>query len=85
MRGYIALIDKQLNSDYGVVFPDFPGCVTAGTTFEDAREMAKEALALHLEGMEEIPEPSSFETIMADPDNRDAIVMLVEVPLVLSV
>ena len=37
--------------------------------------MAEEALALHIEGLEQdgeaIPEPSSLEAVMADPDNRD--------------
>ena len=46
--------------------------------------MAAEALALHVEGMledrEPIPEPSSLDTIMNDPENRDAVAFLVEVP-----
>ena len=29
-REYIGLIHKDAGSDYGVSFPDFPGCVTAG-------------------------------------------------------
>ena len=28
MRQYIALIHKDADSDFGVSFPDFPGCVT---------------------------------------------------------
>ncbi|HEY0418973.1 MAG TPA: type II toxin-antitoxin system HicB family antitoxin [Acetobacteraceae bacterium] len=84
MTAYIALLRKEPTSDYGVEFPDFPGCVTAGTDLEDARRMAAEALAFHLEGMaadgQVIPEPSSLETIMSDPDNRDAIGFLVDVP-----
>jgi len=31
---YIALIHKEENSDYGVSFPDFPGCISAGETLE---------------------------------------------------
>ena len=30
MVAYIALLRKDRASDYGVEFPDFPGCVTAG-------------------------------------------------------
>ena len=30
LRQYIALIHKDPGSDYGVSFPDLPGCVTAG-------------------------------------------------------
>ena len=36
---YIAIMHKEPNSAYGVSFPDFPGCVTAGDTLEQAREM----------------------------------------------
>jgi predicted RNase H-like HicB family nuclease len=79
---YIALLRREPTSDYGVDFPDFPGCVTAGKSLEEARRMAAEALELHLEGMmedrEPIPEPSSLDTIMDDPANRDAVAFLVE-------
>ena len=52
-RKYIGLVHKDVDSDYGVSFPDLPGCVTAGSTIEEAREMAAEALALHLDGLAE--------------------------------
>lgn len=81
MRQYIGLIHKEAESDYGVSFPDFPGCVTAGRTLDDARAMAEDALALHIEGMvedgEDIPEASSLEQVMADPENRDGVAILV--------
>ena len=84
MRQYIALIHKDADSDYGVSFPDLPGCVTAGVNLDDARGMAEEALALHLAGMAEddepIPEPSSLEAVMADRENRDAVAILVKAP-----
>jgi predicted RNase H-like HicB family nuclease len=84
MRQYIALIHKDPGSDYGVSFPDLPGCVTAGVDLDDARRMAEEALALHLAGMveddEAIPEPSSLEAVMADRENRDAVAILVKAP-----
>jgi predicted RNase H-like HicB family nuclease len=81
MRQYIGLIHKDRESDYGVSFPDFSGVVTAGRTLDEARAMAEEALAFHIEGLiadnEAIPEPSTLETIMADPANRDAVAILV--------
>jgi predicted RNase H-like HicB family nuclease len=79
MRNYIALIHKDADSDYGVSFPDFPGVVTAGKTLDEARAMAEEALALHIEGLvgEAIPEPSSLETVMADRKAHDASAILV--------
>ena len=84
MASYIALIHKDADSDYGVSFPDLPGCVTAGTDLDAARAMAAEALALHLAGMTEdgeaIPEPSSLEAIMSDPENRTGVAILVAAP-----
>ena len=84
MQQYIALIHKDAGSDYGVSFPDLPGCVAAGVDLDDARAMAEEALALHLGGMaadeEPIPEPSSLEAVMADRENRDAVAILVKAP-----
>jgi predicted RNase H-like HicB family nuclease len=81
---YIALLRKDPDSDYGVAFPDFPGCVTAGSTLEETREMAAEALEVHIEGMLEahlpIPEPWPLEVVMADPENAEAIAFKVTVP-----
>lgn len=80
-RTYIGLIHKEPSSDYGVSFPDFPGCITAGDTLEKARTMATEALALHIEGMAssglEIPKPSSADAVVAHPDAGDAIALVV--------
>lgn len=43
--------DAPDDATLGVVFPELPGCVSAGEGIEDAVRMAHEALALHLEGM----------------------------------
>lgn len=84
MRQYIALIHKEANSDFGVSFPDLPGCISAGTTLDDARAMATEALSLHLEGLAEdgeaAPEPSSLDDIMSDATNRDGVAVLIDAP-----
>lgn len=83
IRHYIGLIHKDADSDFGVSFPDLPGVVTAGTTLDDARAMAEEALALHIEGLvedgEAVPEPSSLDDVMSDPNNRDGVAILVSV------
>ncbi|HEY4345619.1 MAG TPA: type II toxin-antitoxin system HicB family antitoxin [Parvibaculum sp.] len=84
MATYIAIIHKDAKSDYGVSFPDLPGCVSAGSTLDEARAGAAEALALHIQGMEEdgeaIPEPSSLEAVMANPDFADGAAVLVDAP-----
>ncbi len=81
MRHYIALIHKDADGDYGVSFPDLPGCISAGSSLDEARAMAVEALVLHVAGMTEdgeaIPEPSSLEAVMSDPENRDGVAILV--------
>jgi predicted RNase H-like HicB family nuclease len=84
MTTYIALLRKDPDSDFGVDFPDFPGCITAGSTLEETRHMAAEALEFHIEGMMEeglpIPPPSALDAIMADPENAEAIPFPVAVP-----
>jgi predicted RNase H-like HicB family nuclease len=40
MTSDIARLRKDAGSDYGVEFPHFPGCVTAGASLEEARRMA---------------------------------------------
>jgi predicted RNase H-like HicB family nuclease len=80
---YIAYLHKDHDSDFGVSFPDFPGCVTAGKTLEEARRMAVEALALHIAGMiedgEVVPEPSNLDVLESDPAMRGAVALLVSV------
>lgn len=84
MTDTIALIHKDADSNVGISFPDFPGCVTAGRTLEEARALAAEALALHVDGMiedgEPLPSPSSLDAVMAERENRDAIAFLVPLP-----
>ena len=81
MANYIAVVHKDPNSDFGVSFPDFPGCITAGSTIDEAKDMAHDALSLHIKGMLEdgdsIPVPSKLEDIMDDPDYSDAAAILV--------
>jgi len=80
---YIAYLHKDRDSDFVVSFPDFPGCVTAGKTLEEARRRAAEALALHIEGMiedgEEIPLPATLDAVADDPAMNGAVAFLVSV------
>ncbi|OUJ03184.1 type II toxin-antitoxin system HicB family antitoxin [Acetobacter cibinongensis] len=83
MSSYIAIIHKDPESDFGVSFPDFPGCVSAGKTLEEARSMAREALEFHIEGMledgEDIPAPSTLDQVMKCPDFASGVAFLVDV------
>jgi predicted RNase H-like HicB family nuclease len=84
MKTYYALLRKEEGSIYGVDFPDFPGCVTAGENLEQVSKRAPEILQIHIKGMledgEEIPEPTSLDDIIADPDNEGAVPFPVQVP-----
>ena len=81
MANYIAIVHKEAKTDFGVSFPDFPGCITAGQTVDEAKDLAQEALALHVKGMiedgDELPTPYKLEDIMADVDYADAVAFLV--------
>ncbi|MGO8691740.1 MAG: type II toxin-antitoxin system HicB family antitoxin [Thermoguttaceae bacterium] len=62
MKRYAIVIDKGA-TNYRAYVPDLPGCVATGATVEETEQLLREAIALHLQGMQEdglpIPEPSS--------------------------
>ena len=49
---YVAVIDKDPDSAFGVQFPEVPGCFSAADTFEDIVPNAIEALSLFFEDSE---------------------------------
>ena len=78
---YPALIDKYPDSDFGVSFPDLPGCVSAGETMEEAMIGAQEALAGHIALMlsdgETLPAPSPLEAVAAGKEPSTVAVTLI--------
>ena len=58
---------KEKGEEIGIVFPDLPGCTSHSKDENEAWRCAKEALSLHLWGMEEdgdnIPEPTQVQKI----------------------
>lgn len=92
MASYIALVHKDAGTSYGVSFPDVPGCISAGDTFEEAVANAGEALTGHFGAMradgETLPQPRSFEALKRDPefieDSADAIVTMVAPSVILA-
>ncbi|MBM3732316.1 MAG: HicB family protein [Acidimicrobiia bacterium] len=70
MDRYIALVHRDPKKRvYGIMFPDFPGCVSAADTFDGAIAAGTEALALHVDLMradrDPIPKPRDLEEIQA--------------------
>ncbi|MBI4724139.1 MAG: type II toxin-antitoxin system HicB family antitoxin [Rhodomicrobium sp.] len=82
---YPAIVDKDVDSDFGVSFPDFPGCTSAGETMEDAVLGAQEALAGHvallLADGDALPKPSLLEEVAAQREPSTVAVTLISVVL----
>jgi len=70
---------------YGVTVPDLPGCFSAGDSFDDAVDNAREAIDGHVELLieagEGLPEGHSIDTHIQDPMYADARWALIEVPV----
>ena len=81
VRNYIGVIHKDADSDYGVSFPDFLGCITTGKTLDEAQRMANQALQAHIDWMvsdnDTIPESSKLESIKANAEYKDAEAFLI--------
>lgn len=80
---YAAVFLADKSSAIGVVFPDFPGCVTQDEGFEKTRQAAKEALGLHITGMRDsglaIPEKTDMDAaIKMVGENPGAYIVMIE-------
>jgi predicted RNase H-like HicB family nuclease len=73
------------NDGISVSFPDLPGVLTCGVDEDEAFRNAREALGLHLFGMEEdndpIPTPSSLK-LLSSESNQAAAIVNVFMPLI---
>lgn len=58
-----AIVVEQAERNYAAYVPDLPGCVATGATVEEAEELLREAIEVHIAGLREdglpIPAPSS--------------------------
>jgi predicted RNase H-like HicB family nuclease len=70
MKTYFAIVHKDEDSAVGIVFPDLPGCFSAGDTYDEAIANAHEALRLYAEAERrsgrKLPPPSTFDALYAD-------------------
>jgi predicted RNase H-like HicB family nuclease len=59
---YVAIIEEGANS-FGAYVPDLPGCAVVGETREEALQLIREAVKLHITSMREqgepVPEPAT--------------------------
>jgi predicted RNase H-like HicB family nuclease len=74
---YVAVIEKEPDSAYGVWFPDVEGCFSAGETLDEAVANAAAALRQHAEATESagrrILPPRSIDEVLLDEDVAAAI------------
>ncbi len=63
-----AVVFERSETGYAAYVPDLPGCVTTGRTLDETKELIRDAIAFHLEGMREeglpIPEPTSLADVV---------------------
>jgi predicted RNase H-like HicB family nuclease len=56
-RTYRILLTPEDEGGFSVSVPALPGCFTQGETVEEAIEMAREAISVYIESLEEEGEP----------------------------
>lgn len=82
---YPIVLHTDDNIRYGVTVPDLPGCFSAGDTFDEAMESAKEAIDLHAEGLTEdgldLPVARAIAEHQRNPDYVGGIWAVVDVDL----
>jgi predicted RNase H-like HicB family nuclease len=77
VKQYIAVVEKDPDSAFGVWFPDVEGCFSAGDTLEEASANAAAALRQHVEALESagraVPEARPMDDVLRDKDVRKAV------------
>jgi predicted RNase H-like HicB family nuclease len=60
---YVVIVE-QGDTSFGAYVPDLPGCVAVAETRDEAMELIREAIAMHIESLREngepVPHPHSF-------------------------
>ncbi len=60
---YVVIVE-QGDTSFGAYVPDLPGCVAVGETRDEAMDLIREAIEMHIESLREngepVPPPHSF-------------------------
>ena len=56
-----AIVIERTENNFSAYVPDLPGCIATGSTVEETEAAIREAIAFHIEGMQEdgLPVPSA--------------------------
>jgi predicted RNase H-like HicB family nuclease len=57
MRTYTIVVEPEEGGGYFVAAPALPGCFTRGSTIDECRERAVEAIEVHIAGLQADGEP----------------------------
>ena len=60
------IIYEKTSTGYSSYAPDLPGCIAAGFSFEEAAELMRDAVEMHLEAMRADGDPIPAPTTLAD-------------------
>src|SRR5215216_3046199 len=85
---YVAIVEKDPDSAFGIWFPDVEGCFSAGDTLAEASANAAAALRQHVEALQSagrpVPSARVVDDVLGDGDVRAAVAagaILLAVPL----
>jgi predicted RNase H-like HicB family nuclease len=88
MIQYVAIVEKEPDSAFGIWFPDVEGCFSAGDTLAQASANAAAALRQHVEALESagrpVPPARASDEVVKDKDVKRALkagALLLSVPL----
>jgi predicted RNase H-like HicB family nuclease len=60
---YAVIIEAGAHN-YSAYVPDLPGCIATGNTLDEVKQLMREAIAFHIEGLREdglpVPPPTSL-------------------------
>lgn len=92
MKQYVAVVEKEPDSAFGIWFPDVEGCFSAGDTLEESVSNAAAALRQHVEALESagrtVPTARQMDDVLRDKEVRTAIksgAVMIAVPLLSDV
>jgi len=66
---------------WSIIVPDLPGCFSAADEEGDVPANAREAILLHLEGEETIPQPTPISELRTNPEYSGFIISFVDIEL----
>ena len=76
-KPYVAVVEKEPDSAFGVWFPDMEGCFSATDTFDEMSASAADALRLHVEVLQSsgwpVPSPRPLDEVRLDQEVQESM------------